>query len=66
MFTLTPKYMNIFKRFKDWIITKFVDWLFYPPVRKKKTFDKISGWDDTDCYYTGEYYNIWEKKKESA
>jgi hypothetical protein len=54
------------KRFKDWIITKFVDWLFYPPVRKRKTFDKITGWDDTDCYYTGEYYNIWEKKKESA
>lgn len=54
------------KRLKDWIIAKFVNWLFFPQKKKRKTFDKISGWDDCDVFYAGEYRNIWEKKKKSA
>ncbi len=44
---------------RNWIIQKVANWLFSPP---KKRFTQISGWDDYECFYAGEYEITWEKK----
>lgn len=55
------------EKIREWWINKVANWLFSPPSsKKKKTFTEISGWDDYECFYAGEYEITWEKGKKVA